>query len=403
MFEQLDAINPDPILGLMAAYNSDPSSTKIDLGVGVYKDESGQTPILQSVKTAEAHILAAQASKAYVGPAGSEEFNRLLQVLLLGPAHPALAAGRAVTLQTPGGCGALRAGAELIQRTSPNAKIWVSDPTWANHIPLLGSAGLQIVQYPYYDPESKGLRLEAMMGALEVAQAGDIVLLHGCCHNPCGVDLELSQWTALAELVLRRGLVPFVDMAYQGFGDGLDQDVQGLRLLASEVPEMLIASSCSKNFGLYRERTGSLTLVGQTAAQASIAHGQLCSVVRGIWSMPPDHGAAVVATVLSDPELRNQWEAEVAAMRERINGLRLRLVDSLAEAGAGDFGFIAQQRGMFSFLGLGVDQIARLRDEFAIYMVDSSRINVAGVSERNIDYLSQAVATVCSPTARAMV
>ena len=396
MFETLQALSPDPILGLTAAYQSDSNPHKVDLGVGVYKDTEGNTPVLASVKAAEALLLQRQDSKAYIGPAGSAEFNQHLQELLLGPDHSVLAAGRAVTVQTPGGCGALRAGAELIVRARPGAKIRVSDPTWANHIPLLGSAGLEIVQYPYYSYESKEIRFDAMVQSLQQARAGDVLLLHGCCHNPCGADLTLEQWRQVADLVLQQGLLPFVDVAYQGFGQGIDEDVQGLRLLAERVPEMLIASSCSKNFGLYRDRTGSLTVLAKNAAQASVAQSQVCNAVRGLWSMPPDHGAAVVATILSDRELRTQWQAEVTAMRDRINGLRSQLVTSLAAAGAGDFAFIARERGMFSFLGLTPAQVDSLRQQFSIYMVDSSRINVAGINPGNIDTVCEAVARVCN-------
>jgi aspartate aminotransferase len=394
MFDTLQALTPDPILGLMAAYQSDPNPHKVDLGVGVYKDVAGNTPVLASVKAAEAVLLQQQDSKAYIGPAGCAEFTRLLQVLLLGPSHAVLAASRATAVATPGGCGALRAGAELLVRARPEAKIWVSDPTWANHTPLLGSAGLEMVEYPYYSYDSKDIRFDAMMASLQQAKAGDVLLLHGCCHNPCGADLSLEQWRQVTELVLQRGLLPFVDVAYQGFGEGIDEDVQGLRLMADSVPEMLVASSCSKNFGLYRERTGSLTVIAQTAAQASIAQSQVCNAVRALWSMPPDHGAAVVATILSDIQLRAQWQGEVADMRNRINALRAQLVTRLAAAGAGDFDFIASEHGMFSFLGVTPVQVAALRQQFSIYMVDSSRINVAGINPANIDYVCQAVANV---------
>ncbi len=395
MFNNLKAMEPDPILGLMSAFGNDTNPRKVDLGVGVYKDDAGNTPVLDSVKAAEALLLERQQTKAYIGPAGLEDFNRLMQVMILGPAHPVLAGSRAATIQTPGGCGALRAGAELIRRARPGAKIWVSDPTWANHIPLLGSAGMEIVQYPYYDSVNKVISFDAMLETLRLAEAGDVLLLHGCCHNPCGADLDLEQWQVLAELALQRDLLPFVDLAYQGFGEGIEEDVAGLRLLASRVPEMLVASSCSKNFGLYRDRTGSLTVVARDSGQVNNAISQVCSATRGIWSMPPDHGAAVVATILSDMGLRAQWEAEVATMRKRINDLRTRLVDSLASAGAGDFSFIARECGMFSFLGISPDSIASLRREFSIYMVDSSRINVAGLSDDNIAYVSEAIATVC--------
>lgn len=393
MLETLPALAPDPILGLMASFRADPNPRKVDLGVGVYKDEAGSTPVLASVKAAEQRLVDGQASKSYVGPAGLPEFNDLARGLLLGPAGPSLG-GRAVTLQMPGGCGALRAGAELIRRARPEAVVWVSDPTWANHIPLLGNAQLQIKPYPYYDYRARGLRFDDMMAALGRADPGDVVLLHGCCHNPCGADLGDEQWAAVAELMRQRGLVPFVDVAYQGFGDGLDADVRGLQRLLAAVPEMLVASSFSKNFGLYRERTGALTVVAGTASQASVAASQVCNVVRGMWSMPPDHGAAIVATVLGDSALRAQWEGELGAMRQRINDLRCQLVGGLAAAGAGDFAYIARERGMFSFLGLTRAQVERLRSEFSIYLVDSSRINVAGLNTANLPYVCEAIAAV---------
>ncbi len=394
MLENLQALAPDPILGLMADFRGDSHPQKVDLGVGIYKDADGNTPVLASVKAAEAHLIKHQSSKAYVGPAGNPEFNHLLQLQLLGIEHPVLASGRAVTLQMPGGCGALRAGAELIVRARPGATIWVSDPTWANHMPLLGSAGLNIATYPYYCGDKKAIRFDAMMQALEGASPNDVVLLHACCHNPCGADLNLEQWGELAELLQRKDLLPFVDVAYQGFGEGIEADVAGLRLLARQLPEMLIASSCSKNFGLYRDRTGALTVIGSSGAAAEIAQSQICNVVRALWSMPPDHGAAVVATILGSETLRSQWQLELAQMRDRINSLRAQLVDGLAAAGAGDFGFIARQRGMFSFLGLSPAQVAQLRQQFSIYMVDSSRINIAGISPANCDYVYAAIASV---------
>ncbi len=395
MFENLQALAPDPILGLMADFQSDPSPRKVDLGVGIYKNAEGSTPVLESVKAAEDYLLRQQASKAYVGPAGNPEFNKSLQSLLLGDSHPAVLSGRATSLQMPGGCGALRAAAELIVRARPGARLWVSDPTWANHIPLLGSAGLRIVTYPYYSIEQSTIQFDAMLQALERAEPGDVVLLHGCCHNPCGADLDAGQWATLAELLQYRRLLPLVDVAYQGFGAGLEEDVAGLRLLAQVLPEVLVASSCSKNFGLYRERTGGLTAISATPAQANVVQSQVCSIVRSLWSMPPDHGAAVVAMILGSESLRPQWQQELAGMRDRIQRVRTQLVAGLASAEAGDFGFISQQHGMFSFLGLAPGQVARLRKDFSVYMVESSRINVAGINPGNCDYVCAAIASVC--------
>ncbi|MFZ5654029.1 MAG: aromatic amino acid transaminase [Pseudomonadota bacterium] len=395
MFEVLQAYPPDPILRLIAEFRADPRPDKVDLGVGVYKDEQGRTPIMAAVKTAERRVLAGEDTKAYIGPAGVAEFNVAMQELVFGAGHPVLADARVATVLTPGGCGALRVGAELLKRAAPGATIWVSDPTWANHIPLLGNAGLQIRQYPYYDREHSALRFDAMLSALAEAGAGDVVLLHGCCHNPCGADLDGGQWRAVAELAEQRGFLPFVDLAYQGLGDGLEADAAGLRLLAARVPQMLVASSCSKNFGLYRERVGSLSVIGDTAQQAEIAVSHVNNIVRGIYSMPPSHGGAIVAEILSDPALATQWRAELDGMRERINGLRRLLHERLSRRGVGrDFAFIERERGMFSFLGLSEAQVARLIAEFGIYMVNSSRINVAGINQANVDCVVEALARV---------
>ena len=395
MFDALQAYPPDPILRLIADFRADPRPDKVDLGVGVYKDEHGHTPIMAAVKAAERRVLAGEDSKAYIGPAGMPEFNVEIQKLTFGAGHPALASARVATVLTPGGCGALRVGAELLKRTAPGTTIWVSDPTWANHIPLLGNAGLTIREYPYYDRTSSSLRFDAMTSALAEAARGEVVLLHGCCHNPCGADLDLDQWRAVADRAEQRGFLPFVDLAYQGLGDGLDADAAGLRLLAERVPEMLVASSCSKNFGLYRERVGSLSVVGDSAPRAEIAVSHVNNIVRGIYSMPPSHGGAIVAEILRDAELARQWREELDAMRERINGLRRLLREKLQARGvARDFAFIERERGMFSFLGLSEAQVARLIGEFGIYMVNSSRINVAGISQANVDYLVEALAAV---------
>ena len=395
MFEVLQAYPPDPILRLIAEFRADSRPDKVDLGVGVYKDEQGWTPIMAAVKAAESRVFAGEDTKAYLGPAGVAEFNAEIQQLVFGARHPVLAAARVATVLTPGGCGALRVGAELLKRAAPGATIWVSDPTWANHIPLLGNAGLKIREYPYYDREHSVPRFDAMASALAEAGPGDVVLLHGCCHNPCGADLDGSQWRAVAELAERRGFLPFVDLAYQGLGDGLEADAAGLRLLAERVPQMLVASSCSKNFGLYRERVGSLSVIGERAQQAEIAVSHVNNIVRGIYSMPPSHGGAIVAEILSDPTLDAQWRAELDAMRERINGLRRLLHDKLRRRGVDrDFAFIERERGMFSFLGLSEPQVARLIAEFGIYMVNSSRINVAGINQANADYVVEALAKV---------
>jgi aspartate aminotransferase len=395
MFTALESYPPDPILRLLADFRADPNPHKVDLGVGVYKDETGHTPIMGAVKAAEARVFAGEDTKSYIGPAGVPEFNVAIKDLIFGPQHPVLAEGRVATVLTPGGCGALRVGAELLKRAAPETTVWVSDPTWANHIPLLGNAGLRIREYPYYDREHSVLRFDAMLSALAEAGARDVVLLHGCCHNPCGGDLSLEQWRAVAELAEKRGFLPFVDLAYQGLGDGLDVDAQGLRLLAERLPEMLVASSCSKNFGLYRERVGSLSVLGQNAQRAEITVSHVNNIVRGIYSMPPSHGGAIVAEILNDPALAQQWRDELDVMRDRINGLRKLLNNKLHARGVDrDFSFVERERGMFSFLGLSADQVTRLIDEYSIYMVNSSRINVAGLSQANADYVVEALATV---------
>ena len=316
-----------------------------------------------------------------------------------GSAHTRCAAADdgdgAGTLQAPGGCGALRVGAELINRAKGGASIWVSDPTWANHVPLLGNAGLDIKVYPYYDGASQALKADAMFAALEQIPAGDLVLLHGCCHNPCGVDLAPADWDRVADIANRRGFTPFVDLAYLGLGIGLDEDAYGVRKLAASVPELIVASSCSKNFGVYRERVGALTLVLKNPGEVDIAFGQAQNVARGIYSMPPNYGAALVGRILRDPASTAAWKVELATMRDRINGLRSQLADKFrARLGSNRFDFIPQQRGMFSFLGLSKEQVQQLQAKYSIYMVDSSRINVAGIAQSNIDYFCDAVCSV---------
>ncbi|WP_226660971.1 aromatic amino acid transaminase [Microbulbifer aggregans] len=395
MFDHLKSLPADPILGLLATYRADENPKKIDLGVGVYKDEAGHTPVLQAVKEAETRLLQSEETKAYVGPAGTPGFNSAMQELVLGAGHPALIANRVRSAQTPGGCGALRVLAEFANRAKAGATIWVSDPTWANHVPLLGNAGLQIKSYPYYDRETSSLNFDAMVETLKNVGEGDLVLLHACCHNPCGADLTREQWQVLAEMAQKQGFTPFIDMAYQGFGESLDDDAYGLRLMAQSVPEMLVAASCSKNFGLYRERVGLAMAIYSDAAAADRGQSQLLNVVRGNYSMPPNHGGAIVEAILTDAGLRANWEAELTEMRERINSLRSGVVESLDAAGAaGDFSFIQRQKGMFSFLGITPEQVHKLQQEYSIYMVDSSRISIAGLSQSNMGYFCESVAKV---------
>jgi len=395
MFESLNPVAMDPILGLMAAFRADARTNKIDLGVGVYMNDRGHTPVMTSVKEAETQLMQLETTKAYQGIAGDPDYNQRILELMFGADHSILNAGRIKSIQAPGGSGALRVGAEVIQRARPDAKLWVGVPTWPNHIPLLGSAGFEIKEYPYYNRDSHQVETDAMMETLRQVPAGDMVLLHGCCHNPTGADLTHEQWDLIADLALERGFVPFIDTAYQGLGDGLEEDAYGLRMMAERLPELVIASSCSKNFGLYRERTGSITFIAETPEQADIVAAQAMSVARQIYSMPPAHGALLVSLILGDQQLRANWEAELTEVRERIQSMRSLLADSIQNNTAGiDFSHIKQQRGMFSFLGLNTAQLDQLREEYGVYIVSSSRVNLAGINSSNIDYLGSSILSV---------
>ena len=395
MFEAIHKLPDDPILGLSAAFARDPNPRKIDLGAGVYKDESGTTPIFAAVKRAEALWQEQEHTKVYLPQPGFSDFNDAMLQLIFGADHPALSADRARSVMTPGGSGGLRVCAELLNRCQTGGDLWVSRPTWGNHTPLIGSTGLRIREYPYYDDASHSVMFEDMLSALGRLGPQDIVLLHGCCHNPTGADLSREQWQAIAKLAAERGFLPFIDFAYQGLAEGLEEDAYGVRVMAEAVPEMAVAYSCSKNFGLYRERIGmSIALAKDTgAADASLTH--MTNIARQIYSMPPSHGGAIVKIILHTPELYEQWRREVDAMRLRINDLRALLADTLAAMNAPvDFGFIKSQRGMFSLLGIGKEQVLRLRQEFSIYIVDSSRLNIAGVSPENVDYLAESIIAV---------
>lgn len=395
MFEKLKPVGMDPILGLMAAYRADPRDNKIDLGVGVYQDDSGRTPVMASVKRAEAKLMELETTKSYQGIAGDPDYNLRMMALLFGADHSILESGRIKTIQAPGGSGALRVGAEVIQRARPGTKLWVGLPTWPNHIPLLGGAGLEIAEYPYYDLDTHSINEEAMLKTLAQVPAGDMVLLHGCCHNPTGADLTHDHWDKIADLALERGFIPFIDTAYQGLGDGLDEDAYGVRMMAERLPELVIASSCSKNFGLYRERTGSITFIAETTEQVEIVASQAMSVARQLYSMPPAHGALLVSLILGDEQLRADWETELAEVRTRIQSMRALLTDNIQNNSAGiDFSHVKQQKGMFSFLGLNTAQLDRLREEFGIYIVSSSRVNLAGINSNNIDYLCDSILAV---------
>lgn len=395
MFESLDRLIPDPILGLMAAYRADGDPGKVDLGVGVYRDEHGETPILASVRRAEAAVLARQTTKSYVASTGNAGFNRALEELTLGAAHRALVGNRVRTIQATGGCGALRLGAELIKTAAAQSIIHVSSPTWANHTPLLGGSGLKLANYVYYDAESGGLNFEGMMADLRKLPCGSVVLLQASCHNPTGVDLSDDEWRELLPVFKRGALLPFIDMAYQGLGRGIAADAFGIRLFAAELPEVLVAVSCSKNFGLYRERAGALHVVTASAENADAALSQLARIARTIYSMPPDHGAAIVAEILGDEALRKSWLDEVGSMRARMVGLRGQFVKQLAAAcPQRDFSCIARQHGMFSLLGIDPAQVRAIRVGHHVYMMDDGRINIAGLRAGNLGYVAQAVAQV---------
>ncbi|MCW9045401.1 MAG: aspartate/tyrosine/aromatic aminotransferase [Alphaproteobacteria bacterium] len=393
MFENLKPLPDDPILGLMVAYNADPNPNKIDLGVGVYKDEDGKTTIMDAVKKAEKVRWEQEDTKTYVGIPGEAAYNDAMHELILGKGHAALKDGRVKGAQTPGGCGALSMAAGFLKRANENTTVWVSTPTWANHIPLIGTVGLAIKEYAYFDQANSAVDFDAMMSDLQKVPAGDVVLIHGACHNPTGADLNNDQWDAVTDLAEKNGFTPMIDLAYQGFGKGLEPDAYGARLMAERLPEVVIAASCSKNFGLYRERTGELMIIGRNAEQTNISASQAYSVIRSNYSMPPAHGGALVRIILEDADLRANWEAELKGMCGRINDLRTLFRDKMNDRGH-DFSFIAKQNGMFSFLGISKEQVHRLRDEYGIYIVDSSRVNVAGINSKNIDYLADAIASV---------
>jgi len=390
MFETLQPPPPDKIMALSAAFRADPRADKLDLGVGVYKDEAGETVILRAVKEAERRLLASQTTKTYLSPAGDEGFNRALAELALGADAPH---DRLAVVQTVGGSGAVRLLSDLIARAERGATVWFSDPTWPNHPAILRQAGLSFRTYPYFDPETRAVDWAAMRATLADAGPGDVVLLHGCCHNPTGANLTLEQWRDLTALSVEAGSTPFNDMAYQGFGDGLEADAAGLRLMAAEVPEMLIAVSCSKNFALYRDRVGCAIALAATPEAATLARDNMKTLARVTYSMPPDHGAAVVRTILGDADLRADWMAELESMRLRMLGLREALAEALrARSNTGAYDFIARHRGMFSLLGTAPDKIAAMRDAHGVYLIGDSRANIAGLNQASIATLVEALA-----------
>lgn len=391
-FDDVQPAPPDAILGLTEAFKIDSNPSKINLGVGVYKDENGATPVLASVKEAEGRLLGKESTKSYMPINGSAEYGAQVQRMILGD-HAAVSEGRCFTMHTPGGTGALRTGAELLRILDQKGAVWVSRPTWANHKGIFSTAGFEIKEYGYYKAETKGLDFEQMKADLAAVPPGDIVLMHVCCHNPTGVDLSLEQWRQVAEIAAEKGWLPFLDFAYQGFGNSVEEDREPLRVMADNVPVFFVASSFSKNFGLYRERTGAFNAVFSSKERAAAVFSHAKLAVRRNYSNPPAHGGLIVEEILNDGALTAQWRAELDAMCTRIKSMRKLLVDKLAEKGVeGDFSFIKEQRGMFSFSGLTDAQVQFLREKKSIYIVKGGRINVAGITPANIEYLVDGIA-----------
>ena len=392
MLETLKEQPADKILALMQTFREDPREGKIDLGVGVYKDASGNTPIMRAIKAAEKQLWEVETTKAYTGLAGDPAFADAMIAMVLSDAVPR---ANVAAVATPGGTGAVRQGFDMVRMANPTAKIFVSNPTWPNHLSILKHMGMNMVPYRYFDEESRGVDFDGMMVDLASAGPGDIVLVHGCCHNPTGANLNMTEWQALVDLLNKTGATPMVDIAYQGFGDGLDEDAAATRLIASSVPETIIAASCSKNFGIYRERTGLLMAVSQNPAAHKLNQGTLAYLNRQNYSFPPDHGARLVTMVLTDDALRTDWAAELEEVRNSMLGLRELLASELQKASGSDrFGFIAQHRGMFSRLGASAEQVDKLRDDHAIYLVGDSRLNIAGLNKDTVPVLAKAMIEV---------
>ncbi|MGY3438693.1 MULTISPECIES: amino acid aminotransferase [unclassified Marinovum] len=389
MLSHLKEQPADKILALMKTYRDDPRPQKIDLGVGVYKDAEGKTPIFRAIKAAEKKLWEQEDTKSYVGLIGDPAYRDALSKLILGDAvTPDTIAGAA----TPGGTGAVRQCFELARMANPEVRVWVSDPTWPNHLSILKFMGLPFTEYRYFDSETRGVDFDGMMEDLAEAQPGDLILLHGCCHNPTGANLNLTQWQSVVDLLLKTGATPMIDIAYQGFGDGLEQDAAGTRLVASSVPELLIAASCSKNFGIYRERAGLAMAISQDTERRALHEGGLAHLNRQNFSFPPDHGTRLVTMVLNDADLRADWAAELEDIRLGMLKLREHLASELqAQAGSDRFGFIAEHRGMFSRLGTTPEMVERLREEHAIYMIGDSRMNIAGLNKHTVPVLAKAI------------
>ena len=395
MFEKIEMAPADPILGLNDAFKNETSPDKVNLGVGVYKDEEGKTPILNSVKAAERIILEEEKTKSYLPIDGTSEYKKVVQELVFGNESSLIKEQRISTVQSPGGTGALRIAADFIKKFYPTMKIWISDPTWVNHIKVFETAGLEVGTYPYYDPKTNALDFDRMYNQLSKLGSNDIVLLHACCHNPTGIDVSPEQWKKLAGLASKKGFMPFFDFAYQGFGNGIEEDAKAIRIFSEKIDSFLVANSFSKNFGLYNERIGALSVVSPKAEISVKVLSQLKICVRTNYSNPPSHGATIVSTILGNPDLRNVWEGEVKEMRDRINSYRCMFVENLKVQGCKkDFNFIESQRGMFSYTGLAKENVLELREKFAIYFVNSGRINLAGLNGNNIDYVCKAFTKV---------
>ena len=395
MFEKIEMAPADPILGLTDSFKKESNPDKVNLGVGVYKDEEGKTPILNSVKAAEKIILEEEKTKSYLPIDGSPKYKKLVQELLFGEESELISTERIATVQTPGGTGGLKVAADFLKKFYPNAKIWLSDPTWANHGKIFNSAGLETESYPYYDKETKLLNFDGMYKKLSSLSENDIVLFHACCHNPTGVDISQDQWKKLASLANKCKFLPFFDFAYQGFGNGIDEDAGGLRIFADKVDSFLVANSFSKNFGLYNERIGALSAIAKDDDKAKKVLSQLKICARTNYSNPPSHGASIVSTILDSQDLKMVWIGEVKEMCDRINSFRKLLVENLKNHGCSiDFSFMNTQKGMFSYTGLSKEKVRELRSKYAIYFVDSGRINVAGLNNENIDYVCKAFADV---------
>ncbi|ELH5151817.1 aspartate/tyrosine/aromatic aminotransferase [Vibrio cholerae] len=389
MFTHLPAPVLDPILSLSVAFRNDPRPQKVDLGIGVYKNSLGETPIMRAVALAQDKVVASQKTKSYVGLAGCEEFNQSMMQLVLGST---LDVDRTIAIQTPGASGALRMLGDLMRVAQPDTTVWITDPSYVNHKPVMEAAGLKVRYYRYFSRETKMVDTEQMLADLAQAGTKDVVLLHGCCHNPTGADIDFSAWQAITELAQKNGFIPFVDIAYQGFGDGLEQDAQGLRYMAERMEEMLITTSCSKNFGLYRERTGAAIVIGKNQQEVTNARGKMLTLARSTYTMPPDHGAALVKTVLRDEQLTAIWKQELSEMQQRLLTLRKNLCNELRnQHNTRQFDFIESHRGMFTVLGFSAEQMGRLREEFAIYGVADGRINIAGLTEKDIPYVANAI------------